>query len=313
MNFESALAIKNELNSAFRVRGDRPRTFALGVMVPDAGPSEFGIAVRARTEGDLPARDRKRIEARASGQVDVRFTGTIAALAGQPAAAISMRFGVGASIAHRCCPPGTLGFFARRRSDQAVGLVSNNHVIAALNQGRNDDEILHPAPDDLGRPPRDVVGRLSGDYPRLNDGKVRVDCAFGRLVDGLEYDPGRLDGERRLSRESVPPYSDPFVSKIGRTTGLTHGRVSAVELDPFNVDYSIGSFRFDRQIEIQSVGKEPFSLTGDSGSLVFTSAGCNPVGLVFANSAAGGLGSLGLTYAHPIDAVLTALGITLLA
>lgn len=316
MDFESALGLKNEISSLFRIRsGDGRRNFALGVTMPGAEASDFGIAVRARSKAALSENDLRIIEARAGGQVGVRYTGPITASAGIAAAApgATERFGIGASVGHPRCKAGTLGLFARRNSDQAIGFVSANHIIAAEDRGRDNDEILYPAPADKGKSPRDIVGRLCGDYPRLSDKAVRVDCAFGRLVKGREYNARSLDGMRMLSGDLVTSYDDPLVSKIGRTTGLTHGRISAVELDEVWVDYATDAIRFDGQIEVQSDGIAPFTLPGDSGSLVFTTAGCNPLGLVFANSAAGGPGNLGLTYVHPIDVVLTALGVTLLA
>lgn len=313
MELQSALWVKRELSSFFdagAVRGPG-RRFAIGVASPHAEPTEYRIAVRARAESDLSETALGRIERAAPGEVDVRFTGPIVASA-QCAESAVRGAAIGASVAHFRCTAGTLGFFARKNSDRSIGFVSNNHVLAAEDKGREADEILHPAPSDNGLRPRDVVGRLAGDYPRLRRPKVMVDCAFARLVNGRHYDPRSLTGGRVLSPATMPPYVDPLVSKIGRTTGLTTGRISAFDLDGVRVDYSFGNVRFNGQIEVESVDGVPFSLGGDSGSLVFTSAGCHPVGLLYANSGAGGPGNCGLSYLNPIDAVLTALGVTFL-
>lgn len=317
MKLESARGIKNELNAIFSVtRGPRRgrRKFALGVVPRHGQASEFGIAVRARTELELPPDILEVIENRAEGEVDVRYTGAIVATAGFAAAASAIRgVAIGASVGHVQCTAGTLGFFARRRSDQTIGFVSNNHVLAAEDQGQDGDEILHPAAVDSGTAPRGVVGRLAGDYPRLKPSKTVVDCAFARLVKGCGYDAHSLDVGRTLSLQTMPAYADPLVSKIGRTTGLTNGIISAFELDAVDIDYPrVKTIRFNGQIEIQSVDGTPFCRSGDSGSLVFTRDGCHPVGLVFAMSAAGGPSNCGLTYANPIDAVLKALGVTFL-
>lgn len=57
------------------------------------------------------------------------------------------------------------------------------------------------------------------------------------------------------------------VAKLGRTTGLTRGRVTAFEMDNVVVEYDAGNLRFDGQVEIEGVGQKPFSDAGDSGSL----------------------------------------------
>ena len=58
------------------------------------------------------------------------------------------------------------------------------------------------------------------------------------------------------------------VHKVGRTTGVRHGRVTAFELDGVAVEYDIGVISFDNQIEIEGAGNRSFSDAGDSGSLI---------------------------------------------
>ena len=57
----------------------------------------------------------------------------------------------GCSIGHRDITAGTLGAVLRR--DGKLGLLSNNHVIANSNRGREGDLILQPGPYDDGRLP----------------------------------------------------------------------------------------------------------------------------------------------------------------
>ncbi|NEC93614.1 hypothetical protein G3I71_49620, partial [Streptomyces sp. SID12501] len=104
------------------------------------------------------------------------------------------------------------------------------------------------------------------------------------------------------------------VGKIGRTTAVTAGRVTAIELDDVVVGYGeeLGDLRFDDQIEVEGTGRSPFSRGGDSGSLVYREDGV-ALGLLFAGSETGGENGRGLTYVNPIDAVLGALDATLLA
>jgi hypothetical protein len=100
------------------------------------------------------------------------------------------------------------------------------------------------------------------------------------------------------------------VAKIGRTTGVTRGQVTAFELDNVVVGYDIGNLRFDNQVEIESDGDGPFSDGGDSGSLI-VDAGKRGVALLFAGSDQGGSNGQGLTYANPLGAVLDALKVEL--
>ena len=103
------------------------------------------------------------------------------------------------------------------------------------------------------------------------------------------------------------------VQKMGRTTSLTTGRVTAVN-SAVLVGYSAGLAFFVNQIEITkpiividartgsiTISFEPFSAGGDSGSLIVTTYGKNPVGLLYA-------GSIFVTVANPIDLVLDAVG-----
>ena len=85
----------------------------------------------------------------------------------------------------------------------------------------------------------------------------------------------------------------------------------AFEVDNVVVEYDQGSAVFDGQLEIESTGSGSFSDGGDSGSLIYTDGGL-AVALLFAGSTQGGSNNLGLTYANPIEKVLSALNCELL-
>jgi hypothetical protein len=103
-----------------------------------------------------------------------------------------------------------------------------------------------------------------------------------------------------------------YVQKYGRTTGLTSGQISAINVfvevcyEQF-WGFCIKSAYFFDQIEISGSG---FSGPGDSGSLIVTydpehpSNDKRPVGLLFA-------GSDTTTYANRIDFVLDRFGVTI--
>ncbi|MCU0913401.1 MAG: hypothetical protein MUC88_02425 [Planctomycetes bacterium] len=88
--------------------------------------------------------------------------------------------------------------------------------------------------------------------------------------------------------------------KHGRTTGLTHGLVYAVNAT-VNMGYDSGTARFVNQIVVMP---KTFSAGGDFGSLIVTEDGNRPAGLLFA-------GRDYHTIANLIDPVLTRFGVTI--
>jgi hypothetical protein len=98
------------------------------------------------------------------------------------------------------------------------------------------------------------------------------------------------------------------VEKLGRTTGHTNGRITAVEVDAVAVQYGHAVYRFDDQIEIQG-RTGAFSAGGDSGSVIWRSRDRAPVALLFAGSETGGATGSGVTFANPLATVLATLGV----
>lgn len=216
---------------------------------------------------------------------------------------------IGASIGFHAAGGGTVGFFARRRSDDALGVVSNNHVLAVQDRGAAGDPIIHPSRCDGGT---QTVARLDDRYPRLAGGQLKqVDAAFAVLEPGVSPDTSSLGEDGVLDPNPALPRDDDQVVKIGRTTGRQVGRIRAFDFDRLVVKsyrFGIGKVKFENQVEIETTTRESFSNPGDSGSLVYNAAR-RPVGLLFAETAIGGARNLGLHYANPIDAVLSQLGL----
>jgi len=214
----------------------------------------------------------------------------------------------GVSIAHVDVTAGTLGAFVH--VDGALHVLSNYHVLSGSPRARVGDVIVQPGPADGGTAPRDRVGTLAARVDLEPDGDATIDCAIALLdpelgdVD-LQYPVGRIT-------TTAGALGGEVVGKIGRTTSVTHGVVTAIELDGVVVGYGeeLGELSFDNQIEVESTGTGPFSRGGDSGSLVYREDGV-ALGLLFAGSESGGDNGTGLTYVNPIEAVLSALGATL--
>ena len=97
------------------------------------------------------------------------------------------------------------------------------------------------------------------------------------------------------------------VTKVGRTSGLTRGVVTAVEVDHVAVDTEIGTMTFDGQIEMKGT-EHAFSQLGDSGSLVVTDQG-QAIGIVFCGNEFANNG-LGISYANPLPKVMDALNLS---
>jgi hypothetical protein len=159
--------------------------------------------------------------------------------------------------------------------------------------------------------PDDIVATL-GDFVRLRSAKANfVDAAVAAIEPGVPIDGTRLRGLGRLAG-----VRDTFldegarVAKIGRTTGLTRGQVTAFEMDNVVVEFDIGLLRFDNVIEIEGQESGPFSRGGDSGSLI-VGMDRRGVGLLLAGSGQGAADGQGLTYATPLRSVLEALRIQL--
>lgn len=255
---------------------------------------------------------------RARGEVDVRYVGQIWA---RPRAAAAPWYRarnrpllIGSSVGFAVSGlvmAGTLGCFVRRGRSDDLYILSNNHVLADENQYRRGGDITQPATLDGGRSPADTVARLSG-FARLDpSGTNFVDAAIAKLDRGIEAKVSKLTGLGTLTGVIERNLEiGEGVAKIGRTTGVGRGRVTAVELDGVTVTYDLGVITFDNQIEIEGAGARAFSGPGDSGSLIVDEER-RAAALLFAGGDHGGSNAKGLTYANPIDAVLSALKVEL--
>ncbi len=289
-----------------------------GVRVPPAGPVALGaapagrgyaLAVRYRHDGPLVAGLVERLrEEVGDGEIDVRGIGAVRPL--PPAAPSPGRLQgrlrplvPGCSLCHEADTAGTLGAAVRRGEERL--LLSNAHVLARSGLASPGDPVLQPGPADGGTA-ADRVGSLDSWAPLVAGSANRVDAALARLDDGVEVD---VSGSPATVAELE---GDELVEKLGRTTGATAGRVTAIEVDDVVVDYGgeVGLLGFDGQVEVTGTGGA-FSRGGDSGSLVRLAGGGAAVGLLFAGSERGGPDGTGLTFCNDIRTVLEALGVVL--
>lgn len=285
-----------------------PRSVALGVAQGLGNDFKLAVRIQNRALEDAPALER--IRKAAKGEVDERFIGRVV----KRASSLQKRrrpLVIGCSIGHFRITAGTLGCFVTTKSGE-TRILSNNHVLADENLGKKGDAVIQPGQLDGGKRPADTVGALDR-FVRLKKTTANlVDCALATIRDGIEIDETTLAGVGRLQGlSSVDVVKGTQVHKVGRTTGTTHGRVTAFELDNVVVTYDLGNLRFDDQIEIEGAGTKAFSDGGDSGSLI-VDEDLQGLALLFAGGDVGGSNGKGLTYANPIGTVLSALKVDLL-
>lgn len=227
-----------------------------------------------------------------------------------------------------CCS-GTLGSLIQDATGRQF-LLSNNHVLARSDHATVGDAIVQPGLIDnnctrSGDGPGTIpVGVLTGWLP-LRSAATNADAAIAQVASHtvdptgsiLEFGSRQSDG----SLAAAPPGTSSSggkgqlpalgmrVAKSGRTTGLTCGGVSALDVD-VSVDYyrDCAETRpyltkaFSNQIALSG---DRFSDAGDSGALVVDTANAEPVGLFFAGGTdASGVGQ---AMANPANDVLSEL------
>jgi hypothetical protein len=216
------------------------------------------------------------------------------------------------------CSTGTLG--ARLLGGSTGYALSNNHVFALSNEATANSDIVQPGPADAepvcaDHSGADTIGTLYDYEPIVfsTEANNTLDAAIA-----LE-DPANSIGKATPADgygmpRTVPLNCDEAVScanllnqavqKYGRTTGLTKGVITGVNAI-IHVGYNSGTARFVDQIEVSGRGGG-FIKSGDSGSLLVTDPGRQPVGLLFAGDRGGKTG-----FANRMDLVLTRFGKTI--
>jgi hypothetical protein len=286
-------------------------SLALG-LVPKKN-NQYQLAVRCQRQELLDAKEVQQIRKKAKNEVDVRFIGRLRKRATPWNQKKVHPLQIGLSCGHFKITAGTLGCFVRLRGDVAkLFILSNNHVLADENKATVGEAILQPGPFDDGKHPQDLAAKLTKTVKLKRTGINFVDAAIAEVKTGLEADLRTIKGLGKLAGVGTA-FADEGteVAKLGRTTNLTRGRVTAFELDNVVVGYDLGNIRFDDQIEIEGAGDEGFSAGGDSGSVIVVADTREAIALLFAGGDVGGSNGKGLSYANPLHTVLDTLKIDL--
>jgi len=212
---------------------------------------------------------------------------------------------------------GTLGALVMLADGTICGL-TNNHVTGGCNHTQRGMHILSPAPFDADpvHPAPLAIGRHHSFVPLASGdpGQVlmqELDAAIFSI-----HELGRLtsmqgDGFYDTPINVTAPVGGMLVKKVGRTTGITHGEIIGYFPTALGIPYQSDKFQsmvyFQNAWAIQSSNGDPFSLGGDSGSLVVTEDGQSAVGLIFAGANNGSV-----SYMIPVQGALAAFGATLI-
>ena len=294
--------------------GGATRWSGVALGLRPVGPDQVHLAIRVidQADADLVLRG---LDDLSRKEVDVRVIGRVhpfSSPAGTSADALQQRarpLRPGLSISHPDVTAGTLGGFVRRPGSDAVLVLSNNHVLADSDAAVEGDPVLQPGVADGGTA-ADRIGSLMA-FVRLSaDPGNLVDAAVAALDAGVEVDPAGYPGGALLATVAGADDLDPdeLVEKVGRTSGHTRGRITAVEVDGVGVQYDDGVHTFDDQVELEGL-TGAFSAGGDSGSVIWRSRDRAPLALLFAGSTEGGSAGGGVTFANPLATVLARLGV----
>ena len=224
------------------------------------------------------------------------------------------------------CAGGTLGSLVVRAGTQFI--LSNNHVLARSDAGTVGEGIIQPGLIDLtnGTMPTPcdtasgiftTVGHLSQFTNLELQPNPLADAAIAQLVSGTVDSSGNIIELGAGSTNGVPDDGPPAsttlpvaslvpnataVAKSGRSTGLSCSTVESVN-GSFRVQYQkgLGGPNFTATYNNQvAVNGGTFSAAGDSGSLIVSQAGGQPVALLFAGSDTNTIG-------NPVATVLSSL------
>lgn len=215
----------------------------------------------------------------------------------------------GCSIGHYQISAGTLGMVVKK--DGVRYILSNNHILSNLNEGEIGDDILQPGKYDIKPemgnceiaklsefipikvafdlsdcPIGNAVASMFNFFAKMLSRRTKlipfvedentVDCALAKPNDEADVLDTILEiGE---PKEVIEPLVGMRIKKSGRTTGLTHGEITAIDV---TVNVGMGDSSF--AIFVDQIAMGAISEGGDSGSIILTENN-EIVGLLFAGS-----------------------------
>jgi hypothetical protein len=190
---------------------------------------------------------------------------------------------------------GTIGALIRKPSDRKLYVLSCNHVLAACNHvpvgmhimspSNKDSSPSYPAPRAIARH-KEICELRSGEPTLVSAGREDLALAEITSVDAVSSWQGEDPFGYDAPKQAAVLKSNLSVKKVGRTTGLTIGRLQAALNTPtpvlFRTRHFTATVYFHDVWSVVGQRGAAFALPGDSGSLVVTEDAEKAVGIIFA-------------------------------
>ena len=206
----------------------------------------------------------------------------------------------GASVGGVRGTAGTIGCFVRNGNGD-IYLLSAADVLGGPDY-KLGTAVTQPGPIDGGQEPDDVVGYFVKYLPLADGASVANLAGLARLKEGIEFETiipgiGPIQGIR-------DPRVGMSVRKLGRTTGLTTGQITAIGQElSISLPWAMGE---ERSLRLRDcIVCSLMSASGDGGALVVDEEGY-AIGIVVAASQS-------RTILAPIQEVLDSLDVQLIA
>jgi hypothetical protein len=182
-----------------------------------------------------------------------------------------------------------------KASDGALIGISCNHVTGGCNTARPGTPIVVPGIQDVSPEQHEIkvigvhdfTGPMSQGLPQVFKISTNCDIAFFQINDKQSKLLSSMQGSGPDAYDTPTTFAkvkeELLVQKWGRTSGRTRGKIKKIVSEPESIDYKItsyfgptssqvfnGTVYFCDFYEVESRGADPFSIGGDSGSLVVT-------------------------------------------
>lgn len=203
----------------------------------------------------------------------------------------------GCSVSARKSAWGTLGAVVRWRDSGEIGILSNAHVL----DHPESEDVMHPGVGEPGANAQRIGYRHIAILPN-KDTINASDAAVAKLDGDIRHDPDLLVVDQGFGYPTHQFDEGIPVAKVGAASGLSHGTVVQRRTRVAAWYANNRLMKFGDQIEIVGEDQKPFSIPGDSGSLVWSRDNREPVGLLFS-------GQGNRSWASPVKGPLESFGV----
>lgn len=181
----------------------------------------------------------------------------------------------GFSVSHPYVSAGSIGGVLRIGGQWGY-ILSNNHILAAVNQGVPGHPTYQPGVADGGW--GHTIGHLDRWVPIDFSGYNQVDCAVSRALDPWQQHVSRSVNGIGIPVAEADATPDQRVRKSGRTSQLSYGTILSTNATVV-VKYGGWKATFVNQLQYTLM-----TSPGDSGALIFDRSSRTVLGLHFAAS-----------------------------